>query len=165
MTQLLKRAQFLVRQLALFAALSGCASFVHGSRQEIGVSSAPYRATVRIDGTIRGLTPVVVELSRRQAHRIRIELDGYQPYEASITRNMSGWLFGNVLLGAWGIIGIVIDVGTGAMYTLSPDLLSSELARMSGAVPVTPNSIHVLLVERPDSAWQRIGTLRLNRAR
>ena len=44
----------------------------------------------------------------------------------------NGWVFGNVLLG--GIMGLLIDYGTGAAYTLTPDNVDAHLDTSEGQV-------------------------------
>jgi len=38
--------------------------------------------------------PVIADLSRKDHHIVKIELDGYQPFEATVTRRVSGWVLG-----------------------------------------------------------------------
>ena len=65
-----------------------------------------------------GQTPVAPDLKRMDKHIVRIELDGYEPYEFMIDRRVSGWVAGNILFG--GLIGVAIDAATGSMYRLDP---------------------------------------------
>ena len=65
-----------------------------------------------------GQTPVAPDLKRMDKHIVRIELDGYEPYEFMIDRRVSGWVAGNILFG--GLVGIAIDAITGSMYRLDP---------------------------------------------
>lgn len=32
---------------------------------------------------------------------VGIKLDGYEPYELTLTRKTSGWVIGNILFGGW----------------------------------------------------------------
>src|SRR5688572_8263570 len=49
-------------------ALAGCASIVHGSRQQVSISSTPSNARVTVNGQPQGATPVVVRLKRKDLH-------------------------------------------------------------------------------------------------
>jgi uncharacterized protein YceK len=110
--------------------LSGCCSIMHGTRQEIGVSSYPTGARVFVNGSQVGMTPATLELKRNASQRIRLELDGYQPYEMSLTKSTSGWVWGNIIFG--GIIGLAVDAIDGALYKLSPEQISAQLSRGEG---------------------------------
>src|ERR1700682_4117260 len=79
--------------LLLFA----CATIIHGTRQDVGISSNPTAANVSIDGQSNGTTPVVAHLTRKENHIVKIELAGYKPYETTVTRSASGWVWGNIV--------------------------------------------------------------------
>ena len=66
-------------------ALAGCASIMHGTSQDIGFQSTPTNAKVAVDGLPMGNTPVVAKLSRKDNHIVKMNLDGYQPFEATLT--------------------------------------------------------------------------------
>jgi len=138
----------------------GCATIVHGTTQGVGISSTPTNAKVLVDGQSYGNAPVTAELSRKKSHVVRIELDGYEPYETTITRDMSGWVIGNVL--SWGILGIVIDAVSGGIYELSPDQIDPTLktAGVSQILDKDQSSIHIAVVLEPQSDWKKIGQLK-----
>lgn len=75
-------------------AVSGCGTIMHGTRQGVGISSAPTGAEVWIDNIKMGETPVIAKLRRKDTHTVKLILPGYQPYETTITRNVSGWVWG-----------------------------------------------------------------------
>lgn len=56
-----------------------------------------------IDNAASGQTPYVAKLSRKDKHIIHIAADGYQPADLTLTRSVSGWVWGNLLFG--GLIG------------------------------------------------------------
>lgn len=74
-----------------------------------------------------GTTPVIAKLERKQSHLVRLELDGYQPYETTLTKSVSGWVWGNLVFGGPGashrmerfrLVGRCRHIGTG---TSSPN--------------------------------------------
>lgn len=65
--------------------LTSCATIMHGTRQSIGFSSNPSNANIWVDDYYVGNTPMIVELMRNQNHFVRIELEGYQAYEATFS--------------------------------------------------------------------------------
>jgi hypothetical protein len=143
--------------------LAGCASIMHGTSQDIGFQSTPTNAKVTVDGLPMGNTPVVAKLSRKDNHIVKMNLDGYQPFEATLTRSTSGWVWGNVVFG--GLIGLAVDAMTGGLYNLNPNQISGQLTQ--GATPqgkpptamVSKEGIYIAVVMHADPSWQRIGTL------
>jgi hypothetical protein len=87
----------------------------------------PRVASVFVDGKYAGHTPMNILLSRGKNHRLRIELEGYKPFETTLTRRLDGWVFGNLLL-----VGIALDAFNGSMYRLSPRNIYPELTPMAG---------------------------------
>ena len=83
--------------LVLTASMSACGTIMHGTSQDIGFQSSPSSAKLTVDGILKGQTPAVVPLARKRTHIVRLELDGYQPYEATITKSASGWVWGNIV--------------------------------------------------------------------
>lgn len=105
--------------------LYGCATIMHGTSQEIGVSSTPSGATVSVDNMSMGETSTFVNLSRGDNHIVKVEMPGYVPFEMTITRQTSGWVWGNIVFG--GLIGLLIDAGSGGLYDLNPEQVHCEL--------------------------------------
>ena len=131
------RAPLLRRTLAgisLLMLVSGCATVVSGPSQHIGIASIPTGATVSVDNVARGQTPVLTPLSRKDDHLVKVELPGYHPFEATLTRSVNGWVFGNILIG--GLIGVGVDALSGAMYSLTPGQITASLL----ALPQPPES-------------------------
>src|SRR3569833_98461 len=74
--------------------LSGCATIIHGTKQEVGFSSSQTGATEMIDNNDVGVTPVVSKLTRKQYLVVKIHLVGYQPFLTTLTHSVSGWVCG-----------------------------------------------------------------------
>jgi len=142
--------------LLVFSA--GCATIMHGSKQDIAVSSTPSGATVMVDNQQMGTTPTTVNLTRKDRHVISLDAPGYKRYDLQLTRGTSGWVWGNLVFG--GIPGLAIDAITGSLYKLSPDNVAATLER-SGTASMNPSGtqLHVVLVYGADPSWQKIGQL------
>lgn len=136
--------------------LTGCATIVHGTRQKMSIVSHPSNATVWVDLAYAGQTPIVVEMSRKNDHVVRIQLEGYEPYEAIFSKQISGWAFGNILFG--GVIGLAIDAITGGLYYLTPEQMQAELRLNTPYASKTDESC-IFVVLEPNSSWQKIGNL------
>ena len=105
--------------IGLIGIESGCATCVKGANQQIALTSAQAGATVNIDGKACGITPTVAKMARRKAHTVQFTMEGHQTLEVPITKRTSGWIWGNILIG--GLIGLIVDLSTGASNNLSPD--------------------------------------------
>ncbi|HWV57515.1 MAG TPA: PEGA domain-containing protein [Longimicrobiales bacterium] len=146
----------LVLTVAALITIGGCATIMQGTTQAVGVSSQPAGARIRVNGTEFGVTPAVLQLKRKDNHVVVIELDGYQPYTATFTRSLSGWVLGNLVFG--GLIGLVVDAASGALYKLSPEQVAATLDR-NVVMEQTEDMVYIGVVLQPDPSWTRIGTL------
>lgn len=114
--------------IALFVAamlLTNCSTVLNTTTQDLEIKSVPANAKITIDGKKFGLTPQVVNIDRGSMHVVKIELDGYEPYETQVTKKISIWFWGNALNGF--LPGMLIDMFTGSMYNLLPEGISVEL--------------------------------------
>ena len=136
---------------------AGCGSIIHGTRQDVGVSSSPSGANVTVDSSVQGTTPLVAKLTRKDNHIVRIELAGYQPFETTLTKSVSGWVWGNVVFG--GLIGLAVDAVSGGMYQLTPEQVFGTLLTKSANLIRTSDGIYVALVLSPEPGWQKVGQL------
>lgn len=152
------RVLLLMPTLTLGLLVSACATIMQGSSQEVSIASSPTGAKLVIDGAEAGRTPVAASLKRKDKHTIRIEMDGYQPFEMALGRGTSGWVWGNIVFG--GIPGLAVDAITGAMYKLTPEQVQATLPANAAAVddPRT-DMLSLTVVLRPDPSWVRIGQM------
>src|SRR5882672_4922863 len=125
---------------ALALATSGCATIVARSSQKVTVGSTPVGALVTITnraGTVvkTGTTPLQVSLRKgagyfkAENYTLHFAKDGFAPQEMKLTPVVSGWYFGNILIG--GLIGMLaVDPSTGAMYRLEPKIVDAALVAL-----------------------------------
>jgi len=139
----------------------GCASIVAGGDQKINIASDPSEASVKVidaDGmtVFNSQTPAVAILKKGDgffkgaSYRIRIEKQGYKPQEVVLQSSLNaGWyLLGNLFIG--GLIGwLIVDPLTGAMWSLSPDHVSTELASSAAFLQQREGLMVVLLKDVP----------------
>jgi uncharacterized protein YceK len=138
--------------------MAGCATIIHGTRQDVGISSTPTGASVTIDNLQSGTTPVFSKLRRKENHVVRVSLPGYQPMDLTLTSSVSGWVWGNVAIG--GLIGLAVDAISGGMYKLSPEELSAALgATTAGSVTKGGDGIYVIAVLKPEANWVKLAQL------
>jgi hypothetical protein len=148
---------FVVTTVLTAATLAACATIMHGTTQDVGLSSMPTGATVSVDDGPKGQTPLITKLSRKDNHVVKIEMPGYQPYEATVTRSVSGWVWGNIVFG--GLIGLAVDAVSGGIYKLSPEQLQGTLATQNAEVGTTKDGIYIAVVLQASSDWIKVAQL------
>jgi hypothetical protein len=142
--------------LALTLLFSSCATIISGSKQKISFASTPSAASIFIDEVEVGKTPFEMKLARNSEHAVMIKLDGYQTYQTRLTKKFNAWYLGNILIG--GIIGLIIDPVTGAIYNLSPDQINAQLNK--GTVyKSNQKGIYIAVDLKADPNWNKVGQL------
>jgi uncharacterized protein YceK len=137
--------------------VSGCATIMHGTQQDVGISSTPTGASVLIDNTEKGVTPVVLKLRRKENHTVRIQLAGYQPFESTLTHSVSGWVWGNIAFG--GLIGLAVDAVSGGIYKLTPEQVEGSLQTCHASVLKKDGGLYVVAVLEPQADWVKVAQL------
>ena len=96
-----KARSILALVIASVFLFQGCATVTSSWGQKIPVTSSPMGARIIVDGKAKGETPMEIVLERKKGHLIRIEMEGYEPYEISISRKKSPWrsIIGNMIIG------------------------------------------------------------------
>jgi hypothetical protein len=113
-------------------ALGACATlFGGGSNQAVNLSSTPPASfTVKSSSGLQmaqGMTPFVAQLPRKNEYQIQITANGYQPQTLVLTKGINGWFWVNLLLG--GVVGMAIDLVSGAAWKLEPAIINVSLQR------------------------------------
>jgi hypothetical protein len=130
---------------------------MHGTQQQVGISSTPTGAAVLIDNTEQGVTPVVLKIKRKENHTVRIQLAGYQPFEATLTHSVSGWVWGNIAFG--GLIGLAVDAVSGGLYKLTPEQVSGSLQTGRASVLKKDGGLYVVAVLQAEPNWVKVAQL------
>ena len=138
--------------------LTGCGTIMSGSDQKVSFSSTPSNALVIVDGGDIGNTPLTKELARKKEHTVVIRLDGYKPYEITLKKQTNGWVWGNIIFG--GVIGVIVDSSTGALYELTPEQVNADL-KLKGLSSSQNDSknLYIAVTLIPHKSWKKIGTL------
>ena len=150
---------FKILPLACLLLLQSCATIVSGSRQTIRFNSMPAAATVYINEVEIGKTPVEKDLKRNQEYQVAIKMDGYKPYTTTLSKKFNEWYIGNIVFG--GIIGLVVDPITGAMYKLTPNELTARLAEDKSDIVFKSHgdNVHISVSLTIDPEWEKVGQL------
>ncbi len=114
---------------------SGCASIVSGKTSSVDIRSNPEGAAVFINEMEMGSTPMIIDLKRKQRHTIKVVKDGYTEEIRTTRKGFNWWFVGNVIFG--GIVGIIVDFATGAVYKVEPEKINISLT------PTSPDQIKV----------------------
>lgn len=136
--------------------LSSCATIISGSRQNVEIASEPSAAKVYINEIEIGTTPIQQNLKRNQEYNLMLKLDGYATYETKLEKKFNAWYIGNIAFG--GLIGIIIDPITGAMYKLKPEEINGN--PKSGTTYNTDNGkLFIRISMNIDPNSEKIGQL------
>lgn len=152
-----KHSLILAFAIVIICLTASCATIIHGSRQEVGITSNPASAKVTVDGQLMGKTPLITKLTRKESHIVKVEMEGYLPYETQFTRKVDVWIAGNIIFG--GLIGLGVDALTGSMYKLTPDQVYAELRTNTASIHEIKDGIFFTVVLKPDPKWEKIGAL------
>lgn len=120
--------------------LSGCATVVYGTRQQLTFESEPAGATVVLHNSafqeeLRYNTPVVIELPKNISPLVTFRKDGFQPQQIELDRDYHILaLIGNILTLGYGFH---IDFVTGGAWSIHPDTVKVQL------VPESTGDLHV----------------------
>lgn len=132
----------------------GCGTIFNGTNQSVNIVSNPLDAKIFVDGSEVGSTPMKVQLSRKENHIIKLELENYEPKIITVNRETSNWFIGNCIFG--GLIGMAIDAISGGMYRLEPEEINADF----DDVLVNEDFLYIKVVLQPDPEWERIYQLK-----
>ena len=151
---------------------AGCASIVHGGPRTVTVSTVPAGAKATLAKATTGevisvnITPFTVALSPKagyfkgQSYKLKLELPGYTTSEVELKATLTGWYFGNILLG--GLIGmLIVDPATGSMWNLSPDKIEQPLTANQALLIRSGDGFVVMLASQATDG-ERANMIRVN---
>ncbi len=134
--------------------LASCASIVSKSEYPVSISSKPEGADISVTNRAKenvfvGKTPTTVVLKagasffKGEDYTVTFKKEGYTPHTAQIRRGVDGWyIAGNLFFG--GLIGwLIVDPGTGAMWTL--ENLHIEMNPQSSSS--IRNELHIVTID------------------
>lgn len=121
----------LLALLAVALLLSGCATLFTGTDANVKVNADPNTASVVIKSqagqvVYEGVVPATVKLPKKNTYTVEITQAGYKTQTVYIAQSVTGWFWGNICIG--GVIGMLIDWGTGGMWDLNPTQIDAKLA-------------------------------------
>jgi len=97
-----------------------------GTKQQVSITTTPTNAEVSVNEHT-GRSPFTVLLKKGRSYKVRAEQEGYLPAHATIGKSFNPAFLGNLLLG--GLIGMAVDIGTGAWMNLDNDVIHLTLQK------------------------------------
>ena len=112
--------------ISLAATTAACATVTRGVKEGWTVeSSPPYAAVTTSNGFSCEATPCTFKMLHKATFDVTVTKPGYKPFHAHVIHQVSRdgglGMAGNVLVG--GMVGVVVDVASGAMMELKPNPL------------------------------------------
>lgn len=117
--------------MLMVCGLTGCATIINGTTQDVSFATRPEGATVRAGEGSVCQTPCTLTLKRKQDHMAVISREGYEDASVTIQHVVSGAVAGNIIAG--GLIGWGIDAASGGQYRLVPEAVSIDLRPLRSA--------------------------------
>jgi|GraSoiStandDraft_4_1057263.scaffolds.fasta_scaffold200518_2 hypothetical protein len=116
--------------LCAAASLGACATVTRGSKDAWVVNTEPSGAKVETsNGHQCAATPCAIKMSRKSNFTATVTKAGFKPATVTVTHKTAtagaAGVAGNVLLG--GVIGLGVDVATGASQDLTPNPVNLKL--------------------------------------
>ena len=129
--------------LALAGLLTGCGTVVRGTTEDVVIDVQPVDATVTTTLNHRCTAmPCVVKVNRKEKFTVTASREGYVPQSVFVDTKVSGkgaaGFAGNIVAG--GVIGMGVDVATGATLDHTPNPVVIRLQPESSASPVEPQT-------------------------
>jgi len=111
---------------AFVASLIGCGAILKGTKEGVHFTSDPEGATVMVNGTERGTTPLQLRLASKETYTVTFRKEGYKDKTVVIENHTQpGWI---VLDAVFGLIPVVVDAATGGWYSLDEHNVNAVMA-------------------------------------
>ena len=141
--------KLLVLGLVASLSLGGCATITRTEHDAWTVNTTPGGAAVKTsNGFSCDSTPCTFRMERKAEFDVTISKMGYKTWHGHVIHKVSGaggaGMAGNVLVG--GLIGVVVDSNSGAMFDLVPNPLVVALEKDDGTA-VTGDGTHPVAVD------------------
>lgn len=145
---------------ASLLSLNACATIVSGSDETVSVTTPDVQAANcklqngKGEWHVTSTPGTTLVKTSTGAMLINCEKPGYENGSAVFGSNVKGWIFGNLAFG--GIIGVIIDISTGAGFDYQKDMSVAmkkiDSHPVSGTVPPVTDSAAPADQQRPGPA-------------
>lgn len=110
--------KMILSAVSIIILLSGCATMIRGTEQEISVNTNPTAADIQFSNGQSCISPCTIKTKRNQSLQISVTKEGCHQQTATMMPTLAG---------AGAMLGGFIDYGTGAVYDLHPNPLTISL--------------------------------------
>ena len=137
----LKKFFWLLVGLLFCGVVTGCATIISGSHQDVKIASTPEGSNFRVEhltvsGSVpylEGNTPSTISLNRKHSYLLTLLHQESETVEIPIEYGRSSnWVFGNLIffppIGT--IIGLYVDAISGASFILEPEEVCVDLGQL-----------------------------------
>ena len=128
--------------LLALAALSGCGTILHGTHEDVSITTRPDKAQIWVDGVSVGQAPTKVSLEVIATRVVVVRAPGYKEQTIRTDKMLSGgYVAADVLLA---LVPVIIDAATGGWYGVAPNPMNVMLApegtpaAVTAAAPTAP---------------------------
>jgi len=113
--------------LGVFWGLSGCATILAGKQANVSFSADPEGASVYVNGSLMGKTPVQLKLENNKDYTIEFREEGYQSKTVFLNKGIgAGWIILDVV---FGLVPVIVDAATGDWNFLTTDNVKVALEK------------------------------------
>lgn len=135
--------RLLATVVACTVLLGGCATITRGTTQSWSVQTEPAGANVKLSSGEQCKSPCSLQKKRKDPFQVTIDLPGYEQVVTQVISGVKGagaaGMAGNVIFG--GLIGVGVDVASGATKDLTPNPLVVKLLPLNGAAQAAPETM------------------------
>lgn len=100
--------------------ISGCATIIDGTTQNITFNSQPNGVKIFVNGAQIGVTPLTTQIKRSKDTIILAQKAGYQDQQIQLQTKLNTYFWGNIICG--GVYGSTTDYASGAITEYSPSM-------------------------------------------
>ncbi len=107
-----------------------CATIINSPSAKIKVESEPEDLKIFLDEKEYDCnTPCSISIKRNSVHTIRVIYSETEKEDYDIDKEVSLWVFGNLLFGIWGLAGLGLDYYIGSMYYPSKEKIFANFQK------------------------------------
>lgn len=132
--------------MVLVSISSGCATMIRGTEEPLSLTSEPSGALAQVSDGQKCTTPCQIILKRNQSVMVKFSKEGYESESLSAFPTLAG---------AGVILGGLIDYGTGAVYSLTPNPVHALLKAKQNATLPAPTIQQSSPIEAVPSAIKK----------
>ena len=107
---------------------AGCATIIKGDSQPLNINSNVEGASVFLNGTRIGVTPLSAQVGRKKsAARLTLKKEGYRDRTVLLDTTVEGVFWVNIISG--GALGSTTDYATESMFKYAPSTINVDLVK------------------------------------